>query len=71
MTTATHNKRTTSKLVTMSQQDRAYLAATVATLKHSRPNTNDSKLVAVGIALLRQKSTRELEKFLHKLDTTP
>ena len=66
----TRQKRTTRKLVTMSPRDQEYLRTTKAALyKQYRLHTNDSQLVALGIALLRQKSLAEIERLVKKLDT--
>ena len=54
--------------VTTSKRDQAYLDSAVATLKHTRQKTNKSELVALALTLLRQKSTKEVERLLRASD---
>jgi hypothetical protein len=57
-------ERLLTTTITISKSDQAYLNRTVAALKRHHPKTNRSELVALAVALLRQKSTQEIEKLL-------
>jgi hypothetical protein len=57
-------ERLLTTTITISKPDQEYLNRTAAALKRSHPKTNRSELIALGVALLRQKSTQEIEKLL-------
>ena len=57
-------ERLLTTTITISKSDQEYLNRTVAALKRNHPKTNRSELVALAVALLRQKSTQEIEKLL-------
>ncbi len=57
-------ERLLTTTITISKSDQEYLNRTVAALKRYHPKTNRSELIALAVALLRQKSTQEIEKLL-------
>jgi hypothetical protein len=57
-------ERLLTTTITISKQDQAYLNRMVAALKQSHPKANRSELIALGVALLRQKTPQEIEDLL-------
>ena len=57
-------KRLHKLTATASKSDLEYLDRTTAQLKRTRQRTNKSELIALAVALLRQKSTAEIERLL-------
>jgi hypothetical protein len=57
-------KRLFKLTATASKSDLEYLDRTMAALKRTRQRTNKSELIALAVALLRQKSTIEIERML-------
>ena len=53
--------------IRISKSDQEYLDRTVATLKRTRRKTNKSELVALGLALLRAKSSKEVVRLTQLL----
>jgi hypothetical protein len=57
-------ERLLTTTITISKQDQAYLNRMVAALKQSHPKANRSEVIALGLALLRQKSPQEIDHLL-------
>jgi hypothetical protein len=57
-------KRLHKLTATASKSDLEYLDQTTAQLKRTRQRTNKSELIALAVAMLRQKSAPEIERML-------
>ena len=58
--------RSLTDSITISRQDKGYLNETLATLKRTRQKTSKSELLALGMVLLKKKSTKEIEQLLYE-----
>jgi hypothetical protein len=57
-------ERLLTTTITISKHDQEYLNRTVAALKRTHAKTNRSELIALGVALLRQKTSQEIARLL-------